>query len=180
MISALAPADVLEGRERQFSILQWKSGKALRQCLGSNGAEVQAVTIGEDQNFLLRALVAEVQGSVPERGLLPEHVKNVKGALVMDSRGIYDAATRNLSSLHGLRDSRSGYELVLAVNQAYRVGTAFGWVNGLAQLADALTKAWCYEGPAPVLPATTSLATGARRQVHGGPKDQQAGDAEGA
>jgi hypothetical protein len=140
VISALAPADVLEGRERQFSILQWKSGKAPRQCLGSNGSEVQAVTIGEDQNFLLRALVAEIQGSVPERGLLPEHVKNVKGALVMDSRGIYDAATRNLSSLHGLRDSRSGYELVLAVNQAYRVGTMFRWVNGLAQLADALTK----------------------------------------
>ena len=26
------------------------------------------------------------------------------GALVMDSRGIYDAMTRNISSLHGLRD----------------------------------------------------------------------------
>ena len=28
----------------------------------------------------------------------------------------------------------------MAVNQAYRVGTVFRWANGLAQLADALTK----------------------------------------
>ena len=140
VISALAPADVLEGTERQFAILQWKSGKCPRQALGSNGAEVQAVTIGEDQNFQLRSLVSEILGSLPQRGRLPEHVKKVKGAIVMDSRGIYDASTRNLSALHGLRDSRSGYELTLAVNQAKRADAAFRWVNGLAQLADALTK----------------------------------------
>jgi hypothetical protein len=31
ILSALAPADVLWGEERQFSVLQWKSGKAPRQ-----------------------------------------------------------------------------------------------------------------------------------------------------
>ena len=58
----------------------------------------------------------------------------------MDSKGIYDASTRNLSSLHGLRDSRAGYELTLAVIQAQKAGTLFRWVCGLAQLADTLTK----------------------------------------
>ena len=91
-------------------------------------------------NFQLRAVIAEMLGEVPERGHLNEHAKKIKGALVLDSRGIYDAATRNLSSLHGLRDSRCGYELTLAVNRAYQIGTQFRWVNGLAQLADALTK----------------------------------------
>jgi hypothetical protein len=42
--------------------------------------------------------------------------------------------------LHGLRDSRCAYELTLAINRAYQVGTQFRWVNGLAKLADALTK----------------------------------------
>ena len=91
-------------------------------------------------NFQLRALIAEMLGAVPERGHLNEHAKKVKGALVLDSRGIYDTATRNLSGLHGPRDSRCGYELTLAVNRAYQIGTQFRWVNGLAQLADALTK----------------------------------------
>ena len=58
----------------------------------------------------------------------------------MDSKGIYDAMTRNLSSLHGLRDSRAGYELTLAVNQALKAQTQLRWVNGLAQLGDSLTK----------------------------------------
>ena len=58
----------------------------------------------------------------------------------MDSRGIYDAMTRNLSALHGLRDSRAGYELTLAVNQALKAKTELRWVNGLAQLGDSLTK----------------------------------------
>ena len=140
ILTALAPSDVLFGEERQFAVLQWKSGKAPRQSLGSNGSEVQALTLGEDMNFQLRALIAELLGAVPQRGEMNDLVKKIPGALVLDSRGIYDAATRNFSSLHGLRDSRCGYELTLAVNRAYQVGTQFRWVNGLAQLADALTK----------------------------------------
>ena len=75
-----------------------------------------------------------------KRHLVHETAKLVAGALVMDSRGIYDAMTRNISSLHGLRDSRAGYELTLAVNQALRAATELRWVNGLAQLGDSLTK----------------------------------------
>lgn len=59
----------------------------------------------------------------------------------MDSRGIFDSMTRNISSLHGLRSSRAGYELTLSVQQAMRVQTRMRWVNGLAMLADCLTKA---------------------------------------
>ena len=106
-----------------MALVQWKSGKTPRQCLGSNGADVQAITMGE-----------EFAGTKIQRDKLHDALKVVAGAVVMDSRGIYDAMTRNLSSVHGLRDSRAGYELTLAVNQALR------WVNGLAQLGDSLTK----------------------------------------
>ena len=59
----------------------------------------------------------------------------------MDSRGIYDAATRNVSALHGLRESRAGYELTIAVINAVKAKTSLRWVCGLVQLADSLTKA---------------------------------------
>ena len=59
----------------------------------------------------------------------------------MDTRGIYDSMVRNVSSLHGLRSSRAGYELTLSVQQAMRIRTGIRWVNGLAMLADCLTKA---------------------------------------
>ena len=127
--------------KNQVAVIQWKSGKTPRQCLGSNGAEVQAVTIGEDQNFQIRGMLAEFNGADFNRENIMEQVGKTFGALVMDSRGIYDAMTRNMSALHGLRESRAGCELTLAVNQALQVGTRLRWVNGLAQLADSLTKA---------------------------------------
>ena len=66
--------------------------------------------------------------------------EKTQGALVMDSKGIYDAMTRNVSALHGLRSARAGYELTLSVSQALLINTSLRWVNGDAQLGDALTK----------------------------------------
>ena len=140
ILSGVAPKEILQGIETQVALVQWKSGKTPRQCLGSNGAEVQAITLGEDQNHAVRMLLAELGGVELRRGDLHLAVQEVAGALVMDSKGIFDAMTRNMSSLHGLRDSRAGYELTLAVFQAVKAKTQLRWVNGNAQLGDALTK----------------------------------------
>ena len=118
-------------RPDKSSTIQWRSSKTPRQVLGSNGAEVQAITEGEDTCFRLRALLAEVNGVKIERRGLYEMVRNhTKGALVMDSKGIYDAMVRNASALHGLRSGRGGYELTLAVGQAREIDTALRWVSG--------------------------------------------------
>ena len=140
IITLLGPREVLQGEECQLAVLQWKSGKTPRQCLGSNGAEVQSITIGKGQNYQIRMLLAEISGEDINRSSLYDVVKRIPGALVMDSRGIYDAMTRNMSALHGLRESRGGYELVLAVNSARRAETMLRWVNGMSQLGDGLTK----------------------------------------
>ena len=126
---------------RQLALVAWKSGKAPRETLGSNGAEVQAVTVGEDSCFLLRAVWYELNGgTVSRESLEPSLQADTQGALVTDSKGIFDAMTRNLSSLHGLRSSRAGFELTVSYQQAIRLGTKLRWVNGVAQLADGLTK----------------------------------------
>ena len=140
ILTGIAPSCMLEGEECQVAIVQWKSGKCPRAVLGSNGAEVQGLTVGEDQNFHIRALLYEVSGRRIDRQDLHQQVATVPGALVLDSRGIFDAATRNLSALHGLRDSRAGYELTLAMLNAKKANTKMRWVNGIAQLADSLTK----------------------------------------
>lgn len=141
ILTAVGPREIMDGDESQLALVQWRSGKTPRQCLGSNGAEVQAITIGEDQNVHIRMLLAEFSGVDVTRENLSDLAKIVPGAVVMDSRGIYDAMVKNISPLHGLRDSRSGYELTLSVNQSQIAGTKLCWVNGLSQLADSLTKA---------------------------------------
>ena len=141
LIGGCAPKSILQGHEQQLALMCWKSSKTPRQVLGSNGAEVQAITEGEDMVFKLRGLWAEINGVKIERGKIHEMVRDKTcGALVMDSRGIFDSMTKNISSLHGLRSARSGYELTIAVNQAVLLNTQLRWVNGDVQLADSLTK----------------------------------------
>ena len=141
IILGMAPAGILQGEEHGVSLVQWKSTKTPRQVLGSNGAEVQAVTEAEDMVFHGRALWCELNGLVFDRRNLYLTVRdNSKGAVVMDTRGIFDAATRNVSSLHGLRSSRAGYELTISVSQACQIMTQFRWVHGGVQLGDSLTK----------------------------------------
>ena len=141
-VAGYAPRSILDGEEEHVALVSWRSTKAPRGSLGSNGSEVQAITVGEDAVFLLRAVWFELHGGQVARGRL-EHdlAHNTTGGLMMDSRGVFDAMTRNLSSLHGLRSSRAGYELVIAVQQALKLRTHLRWVNGLAMLADGLTKA---------------------------------------
>ena len=141
LITGVMPKDFLDGVEHQVAVVTWKSSKTPRQVLGSNGAEVQAVTEAEDSVFRIRALLAELGGVHFDRSNIYEKVRCcTAGAVVMDTRGIFDAATRSVSCLHGLRSSRSGYELTLAVIQALQVQTRFRWVHGGAQLGDGLTK----------------------------------------
>ena len=141
MLTCMAPRQILEGDRVPMNLVAWRSQKAPREVLGSNGSEVQAITIGEDLTFLVRSVWAEIHGISPIRGRQDELIRDhTVGALVMDSRGIYDAMTRNTSALHGLRSSRAGYELTIAVKQAIAAGTCLRWVAGTEQLADALTK----------------------------------------
>ena len=141
LVAGLAPRSILNGTKQPVSLLQWRSSKTPRQVLGSNGAEVQSITEGEDLCFRLRALLAEINGMQLTRSNLTEVVRTMTyGALVMDSKGIFDSMTRNVSALHGLKSGRAGYELTISVSQALEVQTALRWVNGEAQLADCLTK----------------------------------------
>ena len=141
-VIGVAPRDILQGEEQVVAIVAWRSSKTPRQVLGSNGAEVQAITVTEDDVFSCSnpADGNEWCQYSAHTNLYQQVKENTSGAVIMDSRGIYDASTRNLSSLHGLRSSRAGYELTLAVGQALQIGTVFRWVHGGVQLGDALTK----------------------------------------
>ena len=67
ILAGIAPAGILTGDEIQVALVHWRSSKTPRQCLGSNGAEVQAITEGEDLCFRVRALWAEIHGMIPNR-----------------------------------------------------------------------------------------------------------------
>ena len=72
IITGVTVKAALAGEEVQIAVVQWKSGKTPRQCLGSNGAEVQASSIGEDQNCQIRLMLAEFGGHEVKRNLVHE------------------------------------------------------------------------------------------------------------
>eukprot|EP00435_Cladocopium_sp_Y103_P052546 s1130_g16.t1 len=67
ILAGLAPSTILSGSKEQIALIQWRSSKTPRQVLGSNGAEVQSITEGEDLCFRLRALLAEINGQTVTR-----------------------------------------------------------------------------------------------------------------
>ncbi|CAE8622005.1 unnamed protein product [Polarella glacialis] len=141
LVTGLCPPGILTGEEVFVTLLQWNSKKLPRKVLGSNGSEVQAITLGEDLLYMVRMFWAEINGRDLVRYQWDGIIKEcTQGVLVMDSRGIYDAG-KNESPLHGLRSSRAGYELQAAIEQARAVDSLFKWVHGGAQLADGMTKA---------------------------------------
>ena len=97
-IASHAPKSILDGSEEHVALVGWKSSEAPKQCLGSNGSEVQAIT---DVVSLYRALWYEIHGAIIERGSLYEDIKEAThaGRMMMDSRGMYDAMVRNEKSL---------------------------------------------------------------------------------
>ena len=80
---------------------------------------VQAITVGEDLNYLVRCAWLETHGFPPVRG----------------------EQARMVRDMTSLRRSRAAYELTISVKQAVSAGAHMRWVAGAEQLADGLTKA---------------------------------------
>ncbi len=87
-VIGIAPRSILQGEEHVVPLVAWRSSKTPRQVLGSNGAEVQAITVTEDDVFHVRTLLMEMNGISVDRALLYHQVQsNTCGAVIMDSRG---------------------------------------------------------------------------------------------
>ena len=119
-----------------MNIVSWKSSKAPREVLGSNGSEVQAITIGVDLNYLVRCAWLEAHGHPPVRGEQARMVReNTTGAVVMDSKGILVRCEKLLVATWS-----SEYALVISVKQAVSAVIHLRWLAGTEQLADGLPK----------------------------------------
>ena len=96
-------------------MISWHSGKFARVARSSNAAEVQAAADAEGELGYIRLSLRELVGETIPLQRWQEAAAHVPGALVFDSRGVYDALARSESACLGLKDKRSGW-----VQQAVR------------------------------------------------------------
>ncbi|CAE7233152.1 GIP [Symbiodinium necroappetens] len=81
-------------------------------------------------------------GHTPDLRKAWETAAKVPGALVVDAKSVYDAASKGdtASSLFSMKEKYAALELMAVVESIGLMNTSLLWVSSEAQLADGLTK----------------------------------------
>ena len=140
-ISGLSRQDeILNGLWTPVSLISWGTSKLPRVARSSLAAEIQEACIAEEEAYIVRLMWAEINGRAADS---PEEanagVESVPSFLVTDAKALYDASKSETSAL-GLKEKRSGIELLFLKQNLQRSKTTLRWVNSGAMLADGMTK----------------------------------------
>ena len=126
-IIGVANDALLEQAESPVSVISWHSGKLTRVVRSSNSAELQAVADAEGELSYIH-----VGETIPLQ-CWQEAAAQVPGALVLDSRGVYDALARSESACLGLEDKRSGLEALSLKGSLVETRCGLRWTHPAAQ-----------------------------------------------
>jgi hypothetical protein len=129
--------EVERGSWFDLSLTTWSTSKLPRVARSSLAAEIQEACIAEDESYLIRLMWAEVngQGDVDAESA----INLVPSFLITDAKALFDAIQSETSAL-GLKERRSGIELLGLKENLVRNQTCLRWVNSGAMLADPMTK----------------------------------------
>ena len=129
--------DILSGSWTNISLVSWGTTKLPRVARSSLAAEIQEACIAEDEAFLIRLMWSEMNHTSEDNA--DEQVNLVPAFLVTDAKALFDAVQSETSAL-GLKERRSGIELLGLKDNLKRNSTVLRWVNSGAMLADPMTK----------------------------------------
>ena len=135
-----ADTAILKGLASPCAIISWQSKKCPRVARSSGAAEVQAASEADSDLVYTKLFWAEIlHGHFP----LKEHLtytREIKSALVVDAKGVYDAIARSESSALGMKDKHSAIEALALKQSLTENKTSLRWCHSEANIADALTK----------------------------------------
>ena len=138
-IIGLTSDKLMKGERTHVSVVSWGTNKLKRVAKSSLAAEVQAMSIAEDELHLVRGAWAEFNGLVLNLDAPDETIRTVPGVVVIDAKSIYDTLTSQNQPLQ-LQEKRTAIELLAYLRNTEENGTQTRWVHGGANLADSLTK----------------------------------------
>ena len=106
---------------------------------------MQATLEGEDSNFRVRFMWAQLNGccALQDTNILEKAnklVSYVKGIVVTDSKGVFDACNKTDAPLLGMSNARSALQGYQLKEQLKESGCRLVWVSGDWNLSDSLTK----------------------------------------
>ncbi len=135
----LAESKMLKRARAKCWLVDWSSKKLKRAVRSSVAAETLAGQNGLDAIEMFQALLEEtLRGITPKqfREMTPVH----EAAVVIDSKGFYDAITRSCSSQSVSVERRLQIDYAIAKETLNKQHITPYWVNNLIMIADCLTK----------------------------------------
>lgn len=138
-ILCLSTPQILERERAKCWIIDWQSKKLRRVVRSSVAAETLAGQNGLDGIEAFQALLAETLDGVTPR-MFREQVPTNPAALVIDSKGFYDAVTRSCCSQSISLERRLQIDYAIAKETTENQNILVFWVNNLRMSADCLTK----------------------------------------
>ena len=100
----------------------------------------QAAADGDDKAVYIRLCLKDVLFGELDVQNWQTETRQVLAALVVDCWSVYDALVRSSSSCFGLKDKKSGLEVLALKQSLVECGTMIRWCLSAAQLGDVVTK----------------------------------------
>ena len=135
----IAESKMLDRERARCWLVDWSSKKLKRAVRSSVAAETLSGQNGLDALELFQALMLETLDGVTPRQFR-EMTPSRPGALVIDSKGFYDAITRSCCSQAISVERRLQIDYAIAKETMKKQNILPFWVNNLRMAADCLTK----------------------------------------
>ena len=138
-VLCLCNSPMLEQKPATCWIVDWSSKKLRRAVRSSVAAETLAGQNGLDAIEMFQALVEEVLNGVSPKEFREQRPAN-PAALVVDSKGFYDAVSRSCCSQAISLERRLQIDYAIAKETMQNQNILIFWINNLRMVADILTK----------------------------------------
>ncbi|CAK9056882.1 Transposon Ty1-NL2 Gag-Pol polyprotein, partial [Durusdinium trenchii] len=153
ILTCLGGPEQATGDAGKLNTISWRSWRLKRKAISTNDGEMQATLEGEDSNFRVRFMWAQLNGccALQDTNILEKAnklVSYVKGIVVTDSKGVFDACNKTDAPLLGMSNARSALQGYQLKEQLKESECRLVWVSGDWNLSDSLTKKskTCREG----------------------------------
>ena len=131
---------IMHGQPAVINPISWKAGRLPRVARSSLSAEVQAMSIAEEELMYVRLQWLEMIGHELPRSDLAQVIKSSPGILVTDAKSLYDVIQKGPTASSTLKEKYSILDMISLFQRLKQGETSVRWVHSDAQLADALTK----------------------------------------
>lgn len=147
MITVITSRQALSGEVCPFAAISWQSKRLPRVCRSSTAAEIQTASCAIDHHEFLKQMFLEIMNeeTIPVNHM-DECLSSFESLIVTDSKNMYDSIVRIESSGLQLEEKRLAAEILSYRERLQHAGISCRWVDSDQQLADALSKAFHYEG----------------------------------